>query len=563
LGFGLGDEQVMNKVKFNQLCSVLISLFAVFAAIIGYVQAGASGKESLAERDSRRYALQAFGLSARGHAKGNFAYYEAFKAYYQLQKLSEEAVEIPSEVFDSAAEELTQHSQLFKEYYDKDSGSVEILRYESDLYVREVTRLEQNYQAAYAVKRIWNHKSTTHIAHLTLLAVSLFLLGQASTLRSDSTCKFMLGSGLFLACITLIWTLVVWAKPVPDLRDTGAIDFYAKGVALEHQNLTKEATAEFDQAIKAAPDYLDAYIARAESLTYLQRYADAAKDYEKAWKLSPHDSQVAARLSKAYYKQGKFALALQFIDKAILLSPKTVEYETQKGLIILALGKAEEAQTQYDRALETAAHVVAAREVGEQPPSYIWERLDEASLDLEYLQSSAEGEGGNPPKDQITNTDAVIEKSIELQTIIDSFSISLEYTGKPPGQRTDAELSDLTFGLPIYIDGELDAEIKEYPDDTFPAGTNEVVVQFTFDKIKDGQELVMRVFHDAEELPSWRFVDSWVNDGEENETIWYKVLSPGYSDRTKMDAGRYFVEFFIDGNLHVSGGFDISETSEE
>lgn len=559
----------MNQDKFNQLCSALIATVTVLAGLMTFVQAKAAHHDQRAGRDSQRYALQAFGLKVRGHAESNFAYNEAFKTYYGLYGLSNHASEmdqdVTSAVYQEAADQLTSHSRIFKDYFDSEAGSVDILKFEADLYVREVARLEQNFQSAAQVKVTWNTKATDHIVHLTFLAVSLFLLGQACSLKGDRTKKFMLGAGILLTVATMLWALLVWAAPVHDLRDTGAIEFYANGVALDHRGLRKEAIAEYDQAIKAAPRYYEAYLARGLGQLALERYPEATADFEAGWKLSSRTPVLAASLAEAYYEQGRFAEAMEFAGKAVALEPDHVDYQAMLALATLASGEVEKGLSKYDTAMATASKSVAdARAAGSEPPAHIWETLDEASVDVEDLQSAAEGGDGTPPKDKILRPKEVAEAADKLQQVIDGLSVSLEYSGKPPQGKLMAELDNLGFGLPIYNDdGEVDAEIKEFPDDVFPAGTGEVVVEFSHAKVKDGQELVMRVFFDGEELPSWRLVDKWSLGAGDGETdYWYKILSPGYSETAELDAGRYFVEFFIDGHLALQGGFTVQEESD-
>lgn len=559
----------MSRDRLNQICSVLTSVLAVFAGILAYVQTDAAQQDQTASRDARRYALQAFGLEVRGRAEANFAHAEAYKEHYELQQLSIHANAtgeyIASEVYNTASNKLKEHSPIFKEYYNEDRGTVDSLRFEADLYVREVARLEQNFQAASNVKVAWKSKATAHVFHLTLLAVSLFLLGQATSLKGDFTRRFMFGAGLGLSVLTLMSALFVWAVRVPDLRDTGAIDFFANGVALDHQGLSDKATAEYDRAIEAAPKYLEAYMARGRGHLASERYAKAVKDFERSWKLRPHNPVLAANLADVYYRLGRFEESIQYAREAVLLAPEQVDHRAMLALATLAKGDFENGKLEYEDTMELAAKTVAhARRQGQQPPAYIWETLDQASYDLELLQTAAESGGEEiPPKDKIGNHEQVIEVSKELQSQIDGLAVALEYSGEPPKGTLTAEFGELTFGLPIYKDDQLDDEIEEFPDDLFPAGTRELVVQFPYGGMRDGQELVMRVFFEAEELPSWRLVEKWsYGGGDVKEDIWYKVLSPGYSETAAMKPGHYLVEFFLDGHPVQKGAFDIDDYGE-
>lgn len=554
----------MDNKKFNQLCSVTIAVITIMAAILAYVQTDAGHKDDRANRDSKRYALRSFGLKVRGHSEAKFAYHEAFKTYYELNRLSYHAEQAghdaSSDIFEEAAEELTRHSPLFKDYFDPEEGSADVQRFEADLYVREVARLEQEFKAASDVKAAWDTKATTYIVHLTLFAVSLFLLGQASSLQRDFTRKTLYATGVGLSLVTVVWAFSVWVVPVPDLRDTGAIQSFANGVALDHQGLYKEAISEYDQAIKAYPDYLDAYVRRGIGYLELGSYAEAAADFEAAYKLNPQDARVAANLSEAYYEQGLFAKSIEFGKRAVALAPDDLSYQGMLSLTTMGSGDVKAATAEYERAMQLAiATVAGARERGEQPPSFIWETLDQMSLDLEDLGDAAEAGEGTPPQDKIQNPEEVIAACNELREKIDGLSVSLEYTGLPAPAKLVVEVGELAFGLPQYDDeGELKDEITEYPDDVFPAGTGEVVVEFPHGKVDPNNEMVMRVFLDAEELPSWRLREKWtLGDGDGETDYWYKVLSPGYSETAELDPGDYLVEFFFNGHLMLRDGFTI------
>jgi tetratricopeptide (TPR) repeat protein len=556
----------MNNDRFNQVCSVTIAVITVMAAFLAYIQTDAAHLDDRANRDSKRYALEAFGLKVRGHAEAKFAYHEAFKSYYELQRLSHHAdqmgEDVSSDIYEEAAAELTAHSRIFKDYFNAEDGTVDIARYEADTFVRQVALLEQQFNAASEVKAAWDTKATTYIVHLTLLAVSLFLVGQATTLKGDSTKKILYSTCVGLTLVTVVWATSVWAVKVPDLRTTGAIEFFANGVALDHQDLTKEAIAEYDQAIKAAPEYLDAYLARGQGHLLLGNYSEAAGDFKTALKLNPRSARVAANLAEACYEQGLFADSITFGKKAVQLAPEEIDFQGMLALATLGSGDTESAKALYGQLSALAAKTVStAREKGEQPPAFIWERLDEISLDLEELSEAAESGEGTPPKDKIQNPEKVIQTSAKLQDGIDSLSVSLEYSGKPAQGELQGEFGELGFGLPKYDDeGELESEIQEFPGDVFPAGTGEVVVEFPHGKVPNGKDLVMRVFLDGVELPSWRMVDSWTyGDGDGKTDYWYKVLSPGYSETAELDPGHYLVEFFFDGHLALKDGFDIAE----
>ncbi|MCA9793927.1 MAG: tetratricopeptide repeat protein [Candidatus Eremiobacteraeota bacterium] len=565
----------MTNDKLDRITSVLIALITVFATMLAYIQVDAAHRDDRANRDSKRYALESFGLSVRGHAQSNFAYNQAFKGYYELGRLESLANTVDNEeaagVYEKASEDVTRYTDLFsseapKNYYDKATGEVDLEHYEADAYVTRVAMLEQQFKAASDVKAAWDTKATTYIVHLTMLAVSLFLLGQATTTKGSFGKKTLLATGVGMSLMAGFWAFRVWAPAVYDLREAkGAIDHYAAGAGLDHRGLLKEAVAEYDQAIAAYPDYLDALLARGSDHLELEQWAEAAADFEKALRLNPNSPTVRARLCESYYEQGLFAQAIEQGKKAAAMAPDDVGVRNMLALALLASGDIEAGKAEYQNGMQTAARLVAeAHQQGAAPPAFIWETLDDSSLSLDELISAAEDGEGTPPKDKIPDPDKVVEAAEALHDELDGLAISLEYSGKPPEGKLEAEIGEIDFGLPRYdAKGELQSEVQPFPGDVFPAGTDEVVIEFPYGKMKDGSELVMRIFKDGQELPSWRMVEQWSLGSGDNETdYWYRVLSPGYSADTEFDPGQYFVEVFFDGHMAASSAFSIAESKE-
>ena len=109
-----------------------------------------------------------------------------------------------------------------------------------------VTGLAERSAAWFAVKQAWDEKANTYVVHLTILAVALFLLGLATTISGRARWVFVV-AGLLITLIALVWVVVVFITPVPQLPDS-AIDAYARGVGLSYQGDSEEAIAAFDEA---------------------------------------------------------------------------------------------------------------------------------------------------------------------------------------------------------------------------------------------------------------------------------------------------------------------------
>jgi hypothetical protein len=164
--------------------------------------------------------------------------------------------------------------------------------------------------------------------------------------------------------------------------------------------------------------------------------------------------------------------------------------------------------------------------------------------------AALDGDLSMPPADKVANATAVRPAIDELVVQLKSYSVALEYTGKPPSGALAAQISAFDFGTPVFDD---QGEVVDYePAESFPAGTNEVAVLFDYENMQDGQEVVFKVLIDGEEDPSWRLVAPW-DLGASGSA--FKPLSLAYSDSFVLASGFYEVELYIDGHLAQRGFF--------
>jgi hypothetical protein len=92
--------------------------------------------------------------------------------------------------------------------------------------------------------------------------------------------------------------------------------------------------------------------------------------------------------------------------------------------------------------------------------------------------------------------------------------------------------------------------------DSFPNGTDEVLVTFDYAGMQDGQEALYKVYVNGEEDPSWRLAAPW--DLGATGTA-EKPLSLAYSDVFVLTPGQYTVELYVNTQLVQHGSFVIEE----
>jgi tetratricopeptide (TPR) repeat protein len=547
--------------RFKQTIAVLIAVVTLCAAIIAYLQSDAGARDDRANRDNKRYALEAFGQQVRGNAEVNYAYNSAYQSWQELDLLATSAAnrgdEAAAQRYTSLRDQARQFSPLLDApYFDESAGEVDLARYEVDTYLVAVTGLQEAFLASSVVKDAWDAKANTYIVHLTLLAVALFLFGLSLVTAGGITRWIFTTTGGAITLLALVWAGSVYAQPVVDLRDQGqAIQAYAQGMGLAYQKKHKEAIAAFDTALQAAPDYANALAQRAEAQSALGNWDAAAADYEKARAAGDQSGNTAGELAWIYYLQGRFDEAIAMNRTALQATPGELWIQYDLALSLLTAGQLDAAKAEYAAGMKLAAEqVAAAKAAGAEPPSYLWWGLDDAAAGLDDLVAILDGEESAPPLDKISNGDAIRPVADELISQIKSLAVALEYTGQPPSAPLTAQISPFAFAKPIY---DAAGEVTDYTEiESVPYSTQAVAVLFDYTGMADGQEVLFKVYINGEEDPSWRVIFPWEAGAEGS---YEKPLSLDYSDNFVLVAGYYTVEIYVDGQLAQRGSFVVEE----
>lgn len=548
---------------FRRLIAISIAIVTLLTAVLAYLQSDAGARDDQANRDGMRYALETFGQQVSGDARVNFDYNVAYQAYYEYLLLSNSASNREQEDaalrYQTLADETVLLSPMLQSPYYDPAGSEEpdVARYTSDIYTVQITALLEKYLAASAVKDAWDYKANTYIIHITLLAISLFLLGLATTVSSAWTRWFLAASGLAVALVGVGWAAVTFAKPVFDLRQQGnAIQDYALGVGLSEQDLNEEAIEAFDRAIEAYPQYANAYSARAWAYYELGDYAMAASDLEAATAAGDKSASTAGDLAYMYYLVGEYQQSLQASERALQASPDELWVRFDRALTLLAAGQGDESRAEYERGMKLAADQVAqARQEGGEPPSYLWQALTDAADALDVALFSLEAGLGSPDPASFVNPDLMRTKGQEWMFELKSLAVALEYTGQAPQGSVSAQISPFSFVQPI-VDEEGTVVDYSEPVEAFEYGIDEFAVLFDYAGMTDGSDVVFKLYINGEEDPSWRIVDAWSLGSEGSAEI---PISYAYSDTFVFDPGEYIVELYVNYHLVQRGVFQIEE----
>lgn len=552
-----------NEDRFKPLIGVLIALVTVLTAIVGLLQNDAGSRDDRANRLAQEYAFQAMGQRISGAARVGYDRGDAYRNWSELNTLATAAENggdpNTARRYLAAADRMTALSPLLaKTYFDPTAGQPNVARYESDTYLVTVTGLAERSAAWFAVKQVWDEKANTYVVHLTILAVALFLLGLATTINGRVRWVFVT-SGLLITLIASVWVVVVFLGPVPNLPDS-AIDAYARGVGLSYQSESEKARAAFDEALTQAPDYANAFFERGSANYSLGDYQAAVKDFESARAAGRDDSSVAWNLAWLYYLQGNFDNSIQTNRRTLEQNPNLLEARFDLALALLVSGQLEAARTEYTRTLDLAAEQISqAKAAGRQPPASLWWSLDEAAASLDGVLDRIDGVEGSwwsetPAQEKISQPKEVYAAGQEILAQIKGASVALEYTGKLPAGTLTAKIGSFTFAQAQYDDA---GNFVDYlPADSFPAGTDEVLIVFDYEGMQDGQEVAWKVYYNGEEDISWRTVEDWSMGAVGTAEF---PLSYAYSNVYTLASGEYLVEMYVDSHLAQRGYFIVEE----
>jgi tetratricopeptide (TPR) repeat protein len=119
----------------------------------------------------------------------------------------------------------------------------------------------------------------------------------------------------------------------------------------------KSAEAAYQEALRSAPENLDAQLGLAASLAMQRRDDEAVSAFEKAASMGPGDGRGLLSLSRFYASRGQFDKALGTLDRTLAAFPDLPAAHLDRGDLLLAKGDLEKA----------AASFAASAEVLKQP----------------------------------------------------------------------------------------------------------------------------------------------------------------------------------------------------
>lgn len=139
------------------------------------------------------------------------------------------------------------------------------------------------------------------------------------------------------------------------LQPDSAAAHYWRGVMLTRVSSSKEdPLEEFDRALALDPEYVDAHLARAQSLFGKGRSDEAHNSYNRAVELAPKNAWPLVARARFLAGSGNSEAAIADLNKAIALEPDNIRALNNRGEIYLEMGRDDLALADFEKAVAIA-----------------------------------------------------------------------------------------------------------------------------------------------------------------------------------------------------------------
>jgi len=213
---------------------------------------------------------------------------------------------------------------------------------------------------------------SSFLAFAVWLLLSLIAIAVALGIREPAPRKVVqqdqavLYPALVILALALIWTT--------NLRSVRADIYHKIGVTTMEAGLWDQAIPSFRNAIALAPNEDQYYIYLGSSYVEQAQIASdpqvkeawmeqARQTFERGWSLNPTNSDHPRHLGQMYQAWANFTSnpqlrrerlrqALEAYQAAVALSPQNAELRVELGRMLLVLGRLNEAEAQFQKAVE-------------------------------------------------------------------------------------------------------------------------------------------------------------------------------------------------------------------
>ena len=567
----------MSGRSFRRIVTLLIAGLAFLGTAVEALRVESSARAAVADRDSLVFLITSIGKGNAGAQR--YTLERDFMARFQTLvtqgsvdlRLAEQALsrgEALAHLQDSSRvqavrEGLRQFSALLNPpYYDPKSGLIDVLRFGVDYMVAPPLKMTERQTVKNEQASAWAGKAESYIFVITILAVSLFLLGLSLTLGGKLKFAFA-GLGCLITAAALIAVLVIVVGPIPKISDE-AIKSYVDGAGqLSYAGMLALAGGDTPEAQAQLVRHADQAIANlCQALLIKHDYAAARLALGETHLLVGQslllDPQSGADPDQA---RGEIVLAIDSLVRASKLGLRTPRVFKDLSWAHILAGEYGAAVSDAQRALALAPDLklslgldVALGLVAEGKAEAGFDRLESA---LSWAQAHPLASDVFAFRGMIHNLDRLMEVRPlvgldKLRKRLKEAFISISYRRTAVVTPTSATVGPLRFSIPGGVDP---LSVGAADPTAFPPGTGRVDCSFEHAKLAPKAGIVQKVYWHGREVPWLARAKEWT--GRDAGRAVLTIQSPVAGTTAGLNPGRYAVELYVDGNLLQRGEFAI------
>lgn len=555
-----------NEESLKRWLAVLIAFVTLLVGITTFLQTDSSSRAALNYRLAQENAVASTGVRTRGQEEVAFSDYMVAREFDELwataRRLNEYGDAPAARAYLTASQQVGNLTPLLQppltRINSNNTRTTDVNRYEVETWVITGTILSERRSAASEEAANWDGKGNNYVAAIAVFAVSLFLLGLASTLAGCVRTSFIL-LGIGLSVVSMGWVTVTAVQPVHHVPDA-AIQKFAQGYGYVWEYEHDQAIGEFTKAIQIDPSYANAYYQRGSSWMHVTPpdLKKAIADLEKSGSLDPNDYSTFWNLGWAYYLVGDYSRSIAMSQRANDLNSQVCGPAFNIAIARLAQGNTAQAEKDYAASIALCEKILKeSLAAGLGAPTTLWRDMDASAQDIENLLCQTHHlycfpDRDTPDVSKITNRDAIQTIGEKYLRRIREALTALEYQHTVTVKPTGAKFTPLVFGNKFYDDND---DFQSYiVRQEFPYDGSKIYALWDYSGMSPEMNTVWKVYRDGNENVGLRYSGNWglKSDGGAEKKIdsWYILAS-----------GHYRVEVYSNGELIGSGTFDIAPTT--
>ena len=450
------DDVDEEAPAYKRMIALIVVLITLFGSVVAYLQSVQSNEEDVAARDAQRDAISGLGAQVDASAAFSSDLRIGTEVDVQLQREVLNAGRVNalngdpnSDVHLAAAEQFAAARAAIAALTPIDLGDPATIAadFAAGNESADAARLRQVVEA----DRANDHggKADSYVAVLTVLAVSLFLLGLSLTVQGRT--RYVLAApGVAIALVCIAWTVLIATTGVTKVSQR-AVLLVAEGQRLQDAGDFEGAIEAYTEAIGDSPDFAAAFARRADarfqqgaaqvgqtsfiSITSEEALEDAVDDTEEALARGATDDIITlADAAFLLFLDRDFGRSAELSQQALDLNDSLAPVWFNLGVAELAQGNERAAERAYREGRQVLAD---APDEGTRAAV-----LSGARTDLSVLRGLVDG-------DELDDIEELIEATEgELAAFEASFTeLACDAEPCPAAEDIDddAEISDLAL----------------------------------------------------------------------------------------------------------------------